>query len=216
MTKSIHNMTEIKKVNRINKYALILSILAGIITLILVFTLDYLKSDFNIMMTIVYILLCFVPLLLSKFFKWDIPNYMVWLYHLFILFSTLGGTVYGLYDLISFYDIILHFLSGVLLGGMGLYIFRKLTKKENKSLILLFIFIVGFSVLCGVLWEIWEFSADHLFGYNCQKYCLPTQEVLVGHEAIIDTMIDLICDLLGAVLFAIITICVLKRNKSNT
>ena len=44
----------------------------------------------------------------------------------------------------------------------------------------------------GVFWEIIEFSCDRLFGLNMQKFRLPTEDGLV------DTMIDLIVDSIGA------------------
>ncbi len=184
--------------------------------MILVFVLSYLRTQFNILMTIVFLVLCFVPFFLHWIFKWDIPVYMISLYYIFILLTTLGGTIYGLYEIIPFYDILLHTMSGVLLGGLGYYLFGIFSKDRSYNLTLMFLFIISFAILGGVVWEIWEFATDHFLGYNSQKYALANGELLVGHSAIIDTMTDLMCDLGGALAFAVITLVVkLKKRKKS-
>lgn len=60
----------------------------------------------------------------------------------------------------------------------------------SRSFVLLFLFSV--SVLGGVFWEIYEFSADHLLGTTTQG----------GGN--VDTMGDLIADSLGGLLVAIV------------
>lgn len=68
------------------------------------------------------------------------------------------------------------------------------------------VFLVCFSVTLGVVWEIVEYTGDELFNMNTQQYMestnsslvSPKDVPLVGHDALGDTMKDLILDLVGA------------------
>jgi hypothetical protein len=46
-----------------------------------------------------------------------------------------------------------------------------------------------------------------------QQYNLPDGTVLIGHFAVVDTMKDLIVDVLGALVISIIGYMVLKKRK---
>ena len=65
------------------------------------------------------------------------------------------------------------------------------------------IVIVGFASICGVLWEVWEFFSDEILILNSQRHTAIDGTPLVGHEAVKDTMYDLICDITGGVSFAV-------------
>ena len=62
------------------------------------------------------------------------------------------------------------------------------------------------SLALGALWEIGEYLVDDIFGTNNQQYMKSTRgtlygekdEPLQGHEALNDTMKDLMLDLAGA------------------
>ena len=125
-------------------------------------------------------------------------------YHfVFIVLSTLLGTILGLYDMISFYDLVLHCLSGVLLAGLGLYVYTKLKGEQSFNIIIAIIIMIGFAVIGGVLWEIWEYVTDDIMSLNSQKHTTVDGEQLLGHDALKDTMLDLISDLVGSVIFAL-------------
>ena len=64
------------------------------------------------------------------------------------------------------------------------------------------IFSFSFAVSIGVIWEIFEFSMDSLFGFNMQKSGLG------------DTMTDLIVDALGALFASTIAFVYLKSRKA--
>lgn len=83
--------------------------------------------------------------------------------------------------------------------------------------------VVLFSLSLGALWEIGEYLADDVFKTNNQQYMKTTRgtlyktsdEPLVGHEALADTMKDLMLDLAGATAVATISFCKedYKRKK---
>ena len=65
----------------------------------------------------------------------------------------------------------------------------------------------------SVLWEIWEFSGDLLFGLHSQRFLDENLVPLVGQKALMDTMIDFCMDLLGAVLAIVLVGVLVKINK---
>ena len=58
-------------------------------------------------------------------------------------------------------------------------------------------FFIAFFAFCfalafGVVWEIYEYTVDSVAALNMQKYALEDGTLLVGREALADTMEDLI------------------------
>ena len=74
------------------------------------------------------------------------------------------------------------------------------------------LFAFCFSVTIGSLWEIYEFIGDGLFGLNMQKFMTAQGELLVGHNALRDTMKDIIVDVLGALLASVIGMISIRRG----
>jgi uncharacterized membrane protein YjdF len=73
-----------------------------------------------------------------------------------------------------------------------------------------------FAVMLDTLWEIIEFIMDTFMDLNMQQYILPDGTVLTGHYAIVDTMKDLIVDILGALFISAVGyIILLKRRKDK-
>ncbi|MBE5735561.1 MAG: hypothetical protein E7361_03855 [Clostridiales bacterium] len=203
------------KILNINTILFAIAVMLGVLTIILLLSVNGMYTSFKMMMAGVYIALCFVPMLLRLIFRWKAPIYIVVTYYCFIVLSTLCGTIYGLYNIISFYDILLHALSGVLLAGFGLYIYTK-GSGDNSKLIITVLFIIGFAVIVGVLWEIWEYLTDEIMLLNSQRHSTLDGVALTGHNAITDTMIDLISDLGGAVLFAVgYVVYAVNRKRKN-
>ncbi|WP_230868762.1 hypothetical protein [Iocasia frigidifontis] len=83
----------------------------------------------------------------------------------------------------------LHTFSGIILGFVGFILIYFLNRDENIDILLnplfIAIFSFTFAVSIGVVWEIFEFSMDSLFGFNMQK------------SGLVDTMWDLIADCIG-------------------
>ena len=67
----------------------------------------------------------------------------------------------------------------------------------------------------GVLWEIYEFTFDGILGLNMQKFRLESGEMLIGREALTDTMEDLIVDALGALVMSVVGFFAIRRNRRN-
>ena len=107
----------------------------------------------------------------------------------FAAIAQFGGTMLNFYNVFPFYDILLHFASGILLMFAGHYVLEQITKRK-AGLVLphgLTIFHCWlFSVAAAGVWEIFEFTVDQLFGFDCQL------------NSLLDTMTDIVAGTVGA------------------
>lgn len=136
------------------------------------------------------ILATYILRLGNKKFVYLCNDTIIIILDLFILFSLVFGTSYGLYK-INYYDDILHIWAGAIAGVVAYIIINICTKEEDRRKIkkvffMIFIFMFGLAV--SNLWEILEFSLDVMFKINCQMGGLK------------DTMIDMIDGLIGTVI----------------
>lgn len=139
--------------------------------------------------------LTILPLILKRSYKITLP----WELNLLIFLPLLlhiGGTVREWYDLFyPFYDKFAHLISSMAVAVFGFISviiidhYVDSIKIENKYF--LAFFVVIFTVTMGVFWEIGEFLSDMFFGTSTQP-------------SLADTMWDLIVDLAGGVIIAIL------------
>jgi uncharacterized membrane protein YjdF len=104
-----------------------------------------------------------------------------------------------------------------MLGALGFILVSQLNDSEmirvSLSPFFVALFAFCFALSCGAVWEIYEFVFDGLLGLNMQKFMTATGEVLTGHNALHDTMTDLIVDSLAALLISMIGYSRLKAEK---
>lgn len=145
------------------------------------------------------ILLCFGTLILTYVVllktKVKMPSLIYVSSVIFIFMSQYLGNAIGLYFKIKHWDKVLHFTSGLILGILGYAIFLNLVHKEAREKMspwcsIIFSFLFGSA--CAGIWEIYEFTVDHLFGLLCQN------------NSLVDTMSDIIAGTITALIIAII------------
>lgn len=90
------------------------------------------------------------------------------------------GTYSFWYATIWWYDMLVHFLGGVFIGFLILYLFSKLHKLALKQLV---ICVGGGILLIGIGWEIFEVIVWHVTGAVGSPFS--------------DSVSDVICDTLG-------------------
>lgn len=174
---------------------------------------------FNALMALVLLILTFLPLVLEKAFKVDIPSIMEIIFLVFSVLSFLLGEIGDFYIKFKWWDSMLHAMSGVLLGCVGFVLLNFFNKNENfKSFHLgpgfAALFVLCFTITCGTLWEVIEFIADTINGTNMQRFeDNITGEGFIGRAALFDTMKDLILDSIGGVFIAIIGYLDIKFDK---
>jgi len=100
------------------------------------------------------------------------------------------GELANFYELFWWWDVVLHFSSAIAFGCIGFIILFYLnrTNKISSKPFWIALFSFSFAVSIGVIWEIFEFSMDQIFGMHMQK------------SGIVDTMWDLIVDAIGALI----------------
>ena len=166
---------------------------------------------------LLFIAMCGAVFLVEVLFRMRFPLALELSLIGFAAASLIGGNLYGLYGYVNVWDKMLHTLSGPLFSIVGLCFAGLLLKElpEGKGRVLaVVLFALLFSLAVGYLWEVFEFSVDHLMpgGYNNQRW----QNGVVGQlpngnyevtdpvgTGLKDTMADLICNLVGTVLFLV-------------
>ena len=157
-----------------------------------------------------------LPSILERRLRFELPGLLYGFYIVFLYCAIFLGEVRSFYYLFPRWDSILHFFSSMITGFFGLMVVTILNRDRHVSMNLspLFVclFAFCFSVTIGSLWEIYEFLGDGLFGLNMQKFMTAQGELLVGHDALRDTMKDIIVDVLGALLASVIGMISIRRG----
>lgn len=141
--------------------------------------------------SIVLVLTFIVDYINHKFLKIDYT--ITATVYFYCIFSLVMGNMWNFYDKIEWWDLLMHILSGIILGIIGNVILSKNLRKIEVKKVLRFFFIVGMACIGGVVWEIYEFAIDSLFNLNTQ---------IAKESGITDTMWDLIMDLIGGIVIA--------------
>ncbi|MEG0327941.1 MAG: DUF2238 domain-containing protein [Erysipelothrix sp.] len=127
-------------------------------------------------------------------------------YYLFIFASVWGGEVIGAYGRWKHFDSYLHFGSGILFAMMA----WELLSMPSVQIPLALTAVLSFAIVMaiGSVWEIYEFTVDHFFDLNMQRYRDFEGNQFIGQVALYDTMKDIICNGSGALLGVIIKLLV--------
>jgi hypothetical protein len=115
-----------------------------------------------------------------------------------VLLHSLG--MVGLYRSVPWWDHLTHALSAFLVAGAGYATARALDEHSEAVRFppeFLFAFVVVFTLAFGVLWEVLEFLARRL------AVATGNAPVLIQY-GLEDTMLDLVFDAVGAVLFGLV------------
>lgn len=148
------------------------------------------------------LLLTFITYFFSRKYEVQVPIELDIVAVVFIYAAIFLGEVHGFYASFWWWDVILHTGSALVFGLIGftiMYVLHEGKKfKASDAIIVLFSFC--FAVAIGAVWEIFEFSMDQAFGFNMQKHGL------------VDTMWDLIVDVIGAAIASFIGFIYLKRG----
>lgn len=164
-----------------------------IITIILSIFLVFKDLDTNvawILKDLSIILTITAPYIFEKIFKKNITEGLKLVWIIFIFMAHFLGVINHFYDKFYYFDKITHTLSGVLAA----YVAMLIAGKKSKNLKLNILFIISFSALCAVSWEIFEFTCNILVGGDAQRVALTGVD---------DTMTDMIVALIGSIFFSL-------------
>lgn len=158
-------------------------------------------------------LVSLLPYALSRHFRVHVPAEFQVLTVIFVFATLFLGEIRSYYERIWWWDMALHASSGLLLAIAGFLLVYVLNGNARVDLhlrprfVALFAFL--FAVTVGVLWEIFEFAMDQLFGMQMQK------PMLGDPSGLTDTMWDLIVDALGALVISVFGWWYMKRGQRS-
>lgn len=202
--------------SRFSKTILILSTLLLIAQIVSIIFIDsniaVVHIAFQLFENLLMIIVSLIPLILGRTTKVRIPKAMEIAFVGFCFASLVMGDLLDFYGRFSWWDMLLHAISGIMLGILGYAILNTIFDNEIKSPhispLFVSIWVICFALAAGAMWEIWEYITDGIFGLNSQQFLVTsgtfdTTSPLQGRDALKDTMEDLILDLAGACIIAI-------------
>lgn len=138
---------------------------------------------------------------------------------LFILAALYLGEALNAYDHLWWWDDMLHGLSGIILGLIGLLAIYFFNARHSMALRPMFVavFVFCFATTIGVMWEIFEFAIDFFSKTAMQQWNMPPQAIVMGRDyqsmGLRDTMSDLILATIGSLIAAIIAYIAYKHKR---
>lgn len=158
------------------------------------------RSDYLLMLTqcLMGLVVMALPARAARRWKLPVPDMLYTQYYMFLYCAIFLGEVFDFYYLIPFWDTLLHSFSAVMLSLLGITIVDVLNRSGRISVALspafTAVFAFCFALALGAMWEMYEYAFDALLGLNMQKFRTAEGVMLVGREALEDTMEDLIWD----------------------
>lgn len=184
---------------------------------------DYFITAFTALLSLT---LTFVPNFIRHIGLIAFPAILQTIFSIFVFLAMFCGEILSFYDLFGWWDSMLHIASGMIFGLIGYLLFITLNRdisvrcKLHPASVILFA--VCFSMACGMVWEIFEFSGDSLLGMNMQRWqsSMPYEEWAalqnssnLSNPGLTDTMKDIICDTAGTL--CTIPVCLFLVRRSN-
>lgn len=182
---------------------------------------ELVKSDYVLMILqcLVGMVVIFLPAQAEQHYGIDIPDMMEMIYFIFLFCAIYLGEVQNFYYRVPFWDTILHGFSAIMLAALGFFLVDFMNRSKTLHLRLkpffVSFFAFCFATTCGAVWEIYEFTADQILGTNMQKFMTAEGVVLSGHQALGDTMKDIIVDVVCALAIVILGYWNLKRLEKR-
>ncbi|MES2817092.1 MAG: hypothetical protein V4720_19465 [Pseudomonadota bacterium] len=143
-----------------------------------------------VFVTLAALVLTFLPGTLANRVGLSLPPSFLAAIALFVLATLYLGEIQDFYDRFWWWDLALHFGSAMGFGILGFLLVFMLFQGDRYAAPPWAVGVLSFclAMTVGVLWEVFEYAMDTLFGFNMMKSGLP------------DTMGDFIVNTLGAAL----------------
>lgn len=151
------------------------------------------NSYSRIMTTFCVFLLVLIPSIIRKL-KFEIEDSLEYIYLVFIFLAQILGSVVNLYSSLWWWDLFVHFLSGIFTSYISIIVLDRFKILKNKNKWFNVIFIICFSLAIASCWEFFEFTADKITGGDTQW---------VIKTGVDDTMEDMLVAFAGSIVFAL-------------
>lgn len=139
-------------------------IIMVILCIINILIIGHYKDLIHCLLALIFLI---VPSIIEKRLKINIPSITLIMIYTLIFSTAILGEVYDFYIYYFWWDILVHFSSGILCTIIGLGIFKILNKPYKIINSILFAFC--FSMTLATLWEFTEYSLDKYLYSDMQK-----------------------------------------------
>lgn len=129
------------------------------------------------------------------------------MYIALIVMTVYLGSSLKFYDKYYWWDMLIHFISGITFVSFGITLTDKV---ENLSNFHILLFCFTFSITLHVIWEVLEYISDSIFHTDHQRWqkISPSNnhasETAIQPAGLVDTMNDTIICIIGTVISCII------------
>ncbi len=167
-------------------FAPALKILSSVVVIIVLAVVEKETSFYRYSIAAGCALFPFALIIVRKIFKTEMPIGVDYIFLIFVIMAADIGSALDYFTKVSWYDLVLHGLSGFVGPVIMLYFWRKYIGSCPKAsgAFCLFLIAMGFAAI----WECWEFIADLLVHEGAQR-------------GLTDTMTDILITAVGAVVF---------------
>lgn len=152
----------------------------------------------TLLLTLMYLLPPAAHLLFGK----KISDFVLVFYSAFLTVASLLGQVLRFNHYFPWYDKFCHFAFGYVGALAGLFVLCKMADYKSLRPSLVVILTFSISMMCGACWEIMEYLSSQFLGQTAQGVPQETADGKMIVD-ITDTMLDIIANFGGAVLFAV-------------
>lgn len=171
----------------------------------------------KILEVVLMVIIAVTPMMLRKLWHIPFPRTLGTSLVAFCFCALILGDVADFYGRFDWWDLLLHGLSGIILGIAAYTIIETVCAKvlpegtAKPAPIFTATWIICFVLTVGSLWEIMEYVTDGLLGLNSQQFLesggtFDETVPLKGREALRDTMEDMLLNLAGAGITAVVII----------
>lgn len=183
----------------------------------------YMSVIIQITPYVLMLIVLLLPFILKKGFKFEMPWMLSVVIVLFGFTTFIMGDVLDFYGKFYWWSIVHHSISGIMMSIVAFWLINVSLNEHSKYVyynkLFLFFFVLMFSVGMGAVWEIIEYVFDSVAGTNSQQfmdtatgYIVSSEDIpMCGHEALRDTMWDMILNFIGS--FAVAVYTVIRHDK---
>lgn len=166
----------------------------------------FFTNRLNLLIGLCILPLIMVPYLLDRIKVYHMDEVLVFFYYLLILLSLFFGSILKFYYKIWWFDLLVHFISGILSSIVAFIIIKENKLINNKYKWFNFIFIIIFTISVAACWEYGEFFCDKIF---------KTDSQWVFNSGVDDTMTDMLIATLSGILSSCYYLFYIKKNKDG-
>ena len=181
----------------------------GLLVILMIATISFLihfivigDPNNRIVASIAIFIFAVMPYAVERLVGKRLNNFLFLLYLIYLFFAGFLGCVLNFYNtsflnLKNWYDALIHILAGYWFCFVGMFVLARVEKYEKLNVWTIVLFAFSFTLATELIWELFERFADIFLGQTAQGVKVEgTNSPLLA-----DTMLDILCNFLGGLIF---------------